>query len=570
MEKLKVRKHWLMGEIVTRAQEESSEGPKKITVVASTGYKGLRKGFGSAYYEELEISERAIDFSRLNSGSVPFLKDHDASSVDNVIGSVTRSWIEDGKLMAEVTFSTRSYSQGFIQDIEAGVLRNISVGYLVHEYKEIESKTDFPTYLATRWEPLEISLVAIPFDPNAQVVQSRSENSELETHEALVVKDELLQKRELEEWVASQQVTDEVKTQLLESSSIEEASKRLLELTTNNNKQQEQEKTMDQKRFLQEYLEARVLQNKKVENLTFLQAAQREFPKNPGESDAAYIKRLTLTSDLPELLANVGFKAIANQPGKRAPFVYEKIARVMDLPDFKQATIPHLGAVVLSSKTEGGAYSSQTLADSGANIQLEERGRIVEISQKALINDDLSILKQLPRYFADAGKRDIESRVIAELTAAGNYTAANTVTSTSTSLGMAELAEAEEKMMAFADDSGEPLGLRIKYLVVNPQQYLDAMKLASSIQPDSSSSVNPWAGNVEVLTHSSIPNKKIYCVADPAEWTSLVVGVLDGVGEEGQISVDTDFKSSNYLVKFECPNATKAVTTKGLVRIDLA
>jgi hypothetical protein len=46
---------------------------------------------------------------------------------------------------------------------------NISVGYIVHEMKMIDDGTSdaegaTPTFLVTRWEPLEISLVSIPAD----------------------------------------------------------------------------------------------------------------------------------------------------------------------------------------------------------------------------------------------------------------------------------------------------------------------------------------------------------------------------------------------------------------------
>ena len=54
------------------------------------------------------------------------------------------------------------------RDIQAGIIRNVSVGYRVHRF-EIEKRDGAPElWRAVDWEPLELSAVAIGADPGAQ------------------------------------------------------------------------------------------------------------------------------------------------------------------------------------------------------------------------------------------------------------------------------------------------------------------------------------------------------------------------------------------------------------------
>ena len=51
------------------------------------------------------------------------------------------------------------------RDAEIGVLRNISVGYVINKSEE----TNDGTIRATSWQPMELSLVTIPADNSVGV-----------------------------------------------------------------------------------------------------------------------------------------------------------------------------------------------------------------------------------------------------------------------------------------------------------------------------------------------------------------------------------------------------------------
>jgi hypothetical protein len=145
-----------------------AEGRNLVEVVVSAGSAVPRFDWwtGTNYREELEISERAIRMNRMGAGA-PVLADHE-QSIEAVVGVVERAWIAGGELRAELRFADDEKAQEVARRVRDGILRNVSVGYIVHRY-EIEKPTDgtIETWRATDWEPAEVSFVAIPADPVA-------------------------------------------------------------------------------------------------------------------------------------------------------------------------------------------------------------------------------------------------------------------------------------------------------------------------------------------------------------------------------------------------------------------
>ncbi|GGG51661.1 hypothetical protein GCM10010964_43560 [Caldovatus sediminis] len=143
---------------------------RTVEVTWTTGAAVMRRDFltGESWIEELEISERAIDLSRLNAGA-PVLNTHRDWDLGDVIGVVERAWIERGEGRAKLRFSAREEVEPIFADIRAGIVRNVSVGYFVSEWKETRRDDGMRVRRAVRWQPAEISLVPVPADASAQV-----------------------------------------------------------------------------------------------------------------------------------------------------------------------------------------------------------------------------------------------------------------------------------------------------------------------------------------------------------------------------------------------------------------
>lgn len=121
------------------------------------------------YIERLQVTPEAVDLARLNAGA-PVLNTHGSWDLGDVIGVVERAWIEAGEGRASIRFSEREEVAPIVRDVEAGILRNVSAGYWVNEWR-ITQPTDGGTEIreAVRWTPGEISLVPVPADAGAQV-----------------------------------------------------------------------------------------------------------------------------------------------------------------------------------------------------------------------------------------------------------------------------------------------------------------------------------------------------------------------------------------------------------------
>lgn len=104
-----------------------------------------------------------MDQDWIGSGTAPLLMDHDARQQVGVVERVTLG--EDRKARAVVRFSRSARGEEAWRDVADGIRANVSVGYeLLNLRLEKEEKGEPPVYRATRWRPLEVSLVSIPAD----------------------------------------------------------------------------------------------------------------------------------------------------------------------------------------------------------------------------------------------------------------------------------------------------------------------------------------------------------------------------------------------------------------------
>jgi len=125
---------------------------------------------GRYYLETLVVEGGAINLSRLERGA-PLLNTHWAYSLEDQIGVCEQPAIEGGVGTVQAQLSRRESVRGIVQDLEDRVIRNVSVGY-GRDAIEMVAPSDengMWVYRVTRWTPMEVSLVPIPADMDAQV-----------------------------------------------------------------------------------------------------------------------------------------------------------------------------------------------------------------------------------------------------------------------------------------------------------------------------------------------------------------------------------------------------------------
>lgn len=153
--------------------ESVNQSARTVDLVFSTGAPVRRFDWasGDTYLETLSLVPGTVRLDRLNNGA-PFLNSHNAEQVDNVLGVVVAgsARVADDQAMATIRFSKRAEVEPVWQDVRDGILRNVSVGYVVHRYEVTMATKDTPQVRhAVDWEPYEISAVPIPADAGAQV-----------------------------------------------------------------------------------------------------------------------------------------------------------------------------------------------------------------------------------------------------------------------------------------------------------------------------------------------------------------------------------------------------------------
>jgi len=105
----------------------------------------------------------------VRSGNAPLLWGHD----HNVqIGRIRTAENQDGKVHVEVEFGNSARAQEIKADVDAGIIRNVSVGYRIHNERMDERGDAGDTWLVDDWEPKEASFVSVPAD--SQVGMGRS------------------------------------------------------------------------------------------------------------------------------------------------------------------------------------------------------------------------------------------------------------------------------------------------------------------------------------------------------------------------------------------------------------
>jgi hypothetical protein len=123
------------------------------------------------YLEELSLDPKHVRMDRLASGKAPLLNSHGGwmRGLESQIGVVDSATIKPPA--AAVRFSARDEVKPILQDVADKIIRNVSVGYVIHRLEMIPPTTsDDPwVYRAIDWEPYELSLVTIPADAGAEV-----------------------------------------------------------------------------------------------------------------------------------------------------------------------------------------------------------------------------------------------------------------------------------------------------------------------------------------------------------------------------------------------------------------
>lgn len=118
----------------------------------------LRRWWGS---EKLSHERGAVRLERIAGGSAPLLFNHDW---DDPVGMIEGGRLADGRLHVTASLFATERAREVRAMVEGG-LRNVSIGYEIHAMEERAPDQ----FVATDWEPFEVSIVTVPADPSVGI-----------------------------------------------------------------------------------------------------------------------------------------------------------------------------------------------------------------------------------------------------------------------------------------------------------------------------------------------------------------------------------------------------------------
>jgi HK97 family phage major capsid protein len=155
---------------------------QRRATLAFSSEMAVDRGWGM---EILDHSPGSIDMEFIGSGRAPLLVDHEMADQVGVVEQISLG--TDRVARAVVRFGKSARAEEIWQDVKDGIRSNVSVGYVISEMVSDGKQGDREIYRATRWMPLEISIVSIPADTSVGV--GRAINSAPVAEPKIIVKE---------------------------------------------------------------------------------------------------------------------------------------------------------------------------------------------------------------------------------------------------------------------------------------------------------------------------------------------------------------------------------------------
>lgn len=547
------------------------------------------------------------------------LRNHDpdqivAKPVDAFIDPVAK------KGRAVIQFVDTPASKQAWEEVQAGLLRGVSVGYSIDDYEELsDDDPQFPGIRATKWNVHEISLTPIPADPTVGVGRSKTiqkEDTYVEEQNVIELK-KAAEKAERERVIAIRELCkahkiDEAKMNKFIDDGINLDQARAAILDELEAKQKvvgaapkvtmgasDAEQWRD---MVANGIYAKV--NKSIakdmprESLRYSQMSLIDIAKEAlqriGQSvegsklDIAKRALIGTTSDFPGLMLNVANKTLLTAY-EQFPTTYQLWTRTVPASDFKPMTRVKFGSFPTLPIVEQGAdFQFAKINDSYTQYAIGKYGEIFSLTRETIINDDLAAFTQIPMRFGQAAKRTIDATVYKLINSNPSITStivvngvpqqvtANVFSTTFGTLGTAGLIslttldEAHKLFMAQTDISGNPISVTPKYLLVPPAIRSTANSwMRSTFVPGVYNEVNTYANYAEIIESPFLASAQggsdlaWYLLGDPSIVDTVEVAFLDG-REAPVVEMNPSFANDGVAFKVRLDFGTAIIDHRGL------
>ena len=550
----------------TLAPATADPEARTVEVVWSTGAPVRRRDMAGQYVERLSLDPQAVDLSRLEGASV--LDAHRQTAVRDVLGSV-RSAAVDGKCgTALIQFSARPEVEPVWQDVLAGILRHVSVGYSVEDWAET-TENGARVLTAVRWTPHEISLVPTPADPGAHI-RMETEMTDTTTREAADTPPTTETRAEAnaeirsiariarldQSWIDGQ-IDGGADPDTARRAAFEALASRSAPAIRTEQVRVEMGESQDdpalRARQMGEALYARINPRHELSEPArrYAYATPVDMAKElltlRGESTMALspaslvTRALHTTSDFPIILGDTVGRVLRDAY-QAAPSGIRRLGRQTTARDFRAVNKIMLGeAPLLEKLNEHGEIKAGTMAEAREAYKVETWARKIGITRQVLVNDDLGAFADLARRMGQAAA-ETEARILVTLLEAGSgngptlsdgktlfHADHGNKAGTGAAISDATLSAARLALRTQKGIEDRTIRVTPRNLLVPPALETTAEKWLASIAPATAADVNPFSGSLSLVVEPRLSSAiRWYVTADPGEIDGLEFAYLSG------------------------------------------
>ncbi|WP_321473014.1 prohead protease/major capsid protein fusion protein [uncultured Paludibaculum sp.] len=583
---------------------------RSLTVVFYSGTAIQRVDPWSGDVYDLTLDPAGADLSRLNSGAAPVLDSHSRVPVASQVGVVKAARETRGQFFADLKFSSRPEVEGLWNDLAEGVVRCVSMGVELLEYRdEMDDRDRLVRRIATKWRPFEISVVTVPADPGA-VSLSHESGQSMKTYTSPTQgagTETAAAPNELKTLLSHMNLGAEFDSAILATPGItlKEAKCRAADVICS------RDTTPDTQHGSTAATGAFVLRSgeetahqgmidalysrgtgkapsdngRRFHGMRLVEMAREclSYRGGPrivagGESKVVELA-LHTTSDFPNLLSGYAGKVLM-ESYQAATGALKTVSRRSTASDFKLKRLIRRGEFPdLKLVAEHAEYTHGTIGESAESYRLDTYGRIFGITRQAIINDDLSAFTTLGQAIGQAVANFEDNFLIDILTSnSGNgptmgdtyalFDAAHHFNKSGsgaaigdTTLDAARIAMRTQKGV----DGVTIVDAQPRYLIVPVTKQTAAEKYLASLYPAQASNVNPFSGKLELLTDPRLDAKSTtrwYMFADPDVVPSLEYSYLSGA-EGPQTETRVGFEVDGLEVKVRVDFGAAAIDWRG-------
>lgn len=563
---------------------------RNVEVVWSTGAPVRRRDMAGHYIERLSLAPEAVDLSRLVGASV--LDAHRQTAVRDVLGSVRSAAVDGKRGTALIQFSARPEVEPVWQDVLAGILRHVSVGYSVEEWSET-AENGARVLTAVRWTPHEISLVPTPADPGAHIRMEAAMttptstvapyNTDPKAHD-IVRKENDVKRRtstvpDRNEAQTRAEANAEIRSiariagldqswidgQIDANADADTARRAAFEALANRSATairteqvrvemgESQDEPALRARQMGEALYARINPRHELSEPArrYAYATPVDMAKElltlRGESTMALspaslvTRALHTTSDFPIILGDTVGRVLRDAY-QAAPSGIRRLGRQTTARDFRAVNKIMLGeAPLLEKLNEHGEIKAGTMAEAREAYKVETWARKIGITRQVLVNDDVGAFADLARRMGQAAA-ETEARILVTLLEAGSgngptmsdgktlfHADHGNKAGTGAAISDATLSAARLALRTQKGIEDRTIRVTPRNLLVPPALETTAEKWLASIAPATAADVNPFSGSLSLVVEPRLSSAtRWYVTADPGEIDGLEFAYLSG------------------------------------------